>query len=81
MNFQKSIVWAAVLIAIVNPVWSAEEPTGNIRWANYLIPLPHEMTVSSTVRIAPDQISFVTPSDASAMVTQAVAELRTARRQ
>jgi len=78
MIIRKSIVWAAVLIAVINPVFSAEEPAANIPWANYLIPLPQEMAVSSTVRIAPDQISFVTPSDASAMVTQAVAELRTA---
>ena len=35
------------------------------------------MTISNTVRIAPDQIGFAMPADASAMITQTVAELRT----
>ena len=65
-------------MAIQTPEVEATDET--VPWTDYLIPLPQEIAVTDTVRVSPDQVGFVTPSDASAMVAEAVDELRAAYR-
>jgi len=53
-----------------------QSPSALIPWSDFIIPLPQEISVGETVRVAPGQVRFETASNASPMVTQSVAALQ-----
>ncbi len=78
MHTKRILISAAGLLAGMIPVLAQDQPVGGIRWSDYLIPLPQELAVSGEARLAPGQLGLATAPDASAMVVEAVNELRAA---
>ncbi|MDP6779963.1 MAG: glycoside hydrolase family 20 zincin-like fold domain-containing protein, partial [Candidatus Latescibacteria bacterium] len=65
---------------MARPSSAAEAASEKTRWSDYLLPLPQEIEISGEVHIAPDDVDLETAPETSAMVTEAVSELRAAYR-
>ncbi len=78
MHERNNAGFVAGLMLLAAAAMAAAEPSETRAWSDYLIPLPQEMAVTGTVRLAPGQLGLAAAPDASAMVMQAVNELRAA---
>lgn len=78
MRYKKICLFAVFAFAAIAASTQAEGSMITSNWSNYLVPLPQELAVAREVELVPDQVGLAVAADASAMVTNAVDELRAA---
>lgn len=70
--FAVAALWCAVAQAEVAPVSETEALT----WKRYVLPLPHEMSLTAVVRLRPTSVAFKLRAKAGALEQQALSELQ-----